>query len=365
MTRQVVHIIKNKSCDFMYHFPKGLFLAGSRVSDNRHPINEVNELKEQLIAAKRIVKNKHGLFVKKNIKVGLLMAYNLFSDSEKTEIDDLSTHIALFKHYPGLIDIFPGGVVSTNDELFINLNRYCFKLDTVSKFRLNYEFLRGTEPNVFSKTERFVAELLMKHKIISRNYRHGNAEKDECDIVDETLGKQIEVTFALKTELSNRRKNPIYDFERIVAEFNDNRFIHPSKSLIKKMSKTYSSKYQSYLAVLMIGSPDSSYTLFERLVDNLLKESIQKVPFCNYFMICYDPIKDMIYVYFPLENKLITDNECGDFDFIEKETTTYSEINDDSKYLFVLRDIFTSEIQLSILEKNHFSDFAKKIKVFF
>lgn len=364
MPSQVVHTIKTKNSDFKYHFLKGLFLAGSRISEKTHPVNEVNELKDLLISKRKITRGKHGFVLKENIKVGLLMAYNLYSDSKKTEMENLSKSITLLNPYPELGDIFKGEIVSSGNELYINLNRKCVKLDSVWKFELNYDFLRGAEPSIFSESESFVSTLLLKHGFITSNFRHGITELDECDIVDESIKMQVEVTYAFKTELKDPKKIPKNDVERILTEFSDNRFIHPSRSLINKMSKTYTSKFKHYLAILMIGTPDSSFTLFLRLLDKLQKDGVEISPFCGYFLIAYDPMNDYLCISSTMDKNVIIDEDCGEFTLIKKELISYSEVNEDDKYLFILKDIFTDETQVSIFDKKQFDEYAKNLEIF-
>lgn len=365
MPNQIIHTIKTKDSKFKYHFLSGLFLAGSTISSKVHPIMEVNYLKKILISSRKIKLSKDGLILKENIKVGLLMAYNLHSDSKVTQIENLTSNITLFKSYPELIDIFKGEIMSIDNEFFQKLHRKCIRLESVSEFRLNFGFLRGAEPNSFSQSEMFVAKLLNKHGFISNNYRHGDTNLSESDIVDDELEKQIEVTFAFKTELSNRKKGPYFDVERILTEFSNNRFIRPSKSLIGKMNKKYTSKYKSFLAILMIGKPESSYTLFLKLLDNLQSEGKFISPFYGYYLITYDPLDNYICISSTIDQKVITDDDCKDFTFVEKTITDYTKLNNKDKYLFVLKDIFTCESPILIIDKNQFDLYAKNLEIHF
>jgi hypothetical protein len=363
--KPIKHVIKTKDSSFRYHFTKGYFLAGSIISNLTHPVNEVNELRESLINSKKIIKRGSDLFLNSNYKIGLLMAYNLHCGKLENELENLSHDLNLYKSIPGLTDIFKGGVVSTENELFKNLYRKCVKFKSISSFALNYDFLKGAPPNEFSQSELFTAKLLHKHGFLTADFSHGNTELSESDIIDTNLNMQIEVTFAFKTELSNRRLSPFYNVELVLGEFSDNQFIRPSESLMKKMSNKYSPNLNPFLALLMIGTADSSLKLFERLLDKLESQGLQVSPFRGYFFIAYDPTKDHICILSTINKEIIYDEDCSDFTFVKKEPIDFSDMNEDEKYLVSLRDLFTNENQLLLMNKRDFLNYAKDIDLYF
>lgn len=365
MSKQIKHVIKTKGSSFMYHFIKGYFLAGSRISNLTHPVNEVNELRESLLKSKKIIRRDNNLILRENIKIGFLMAYNLHCGKLESELESLTQNLNLYKSLPGLMDIFKGEIVSTGNELFKNLNRKCAKFESISSFKLNYDFLKGASPNEFSQSELFAAKLLNKHGFLTKDFSHGNTDLNECDIIDKNLNIQVEVTFAFKTELSDSRLSPFYDVEKILSEFNDNKFIRPSESLMKKMSNEYTPKLNSFLAVLMIGTADSSLKLFERLINKLESQGLKVSPFKGYFFITYDPMKDYICIFSTTGKKIIYEEDCSSFTFIIKEHIDYSEMNEDEKYLISLRDLFTKENQLLLINKRDFLNYAKDINLYF
>lgn len=361
----IIHVIKTKDSSFRYHFTKGYFLAGSRISNLTHPVNEVNELRESLLRSKKLIKRGSDIFLKSNLKIGLLMAYNLHCGKLENELESLSQDLNLYKIISELPYFFKGEIVSTGNEFFINLYRKCVKFKSISSFALNYEFLKGEHPNEFSQSELFTAKILHKHGFLTADFSHGNIDLNECDIVDNNLNIQIEVTFAFKTELMDRKKRPFYDVERILSEFNDNQFIRPSESLMKKMSNEYSPELTPFLAVLMIGTADSSLKLFERLIDKLESQGLQVSPFSGYFFITYDPMKDHICILSTIKNEIIYDEDCNDFTFVKKEPIDFSDMNEDEKYLVSLKDLFTNENQLLLMNKRDFMSYAKDIDLYF
>lgn len=362
--KTILHIIRNKNNDFRYHVLKGVFLVGSKISSKNHPLAEVNIFKDSLIQSKKVKKEKDKYILKENIRVGILMAYNLFSDNLKIEIEDASNPIRLFRNMPTFRDIVNGEMISTDNEHFKRLNRYCLRIDSIWKFQLDYSFLEGNKDIEFSKSEKFVANLLLKHGFITEGYRHGDTKQKECDIVDESLNIQIEVTLAFKTTLKNHKKSPFYDTERIVSEFTDNSFIHPSESLIKKITNVYSSNYKKYLAVVLIGQPESSYTLFLRFLDKMSEKGLKESPFSGYIFICYDPIEDIIHIFSTEGQKQIDDIDCSNFQFIKKDEVKYDEMNDKDYYLIILRNIFDNRKQLSIFKRETILEYTKDMKLY-
>lgn len=364
MNKQIIHIIKNKAGDFRYHFLKGMLLKDSKVSNAVHPLHEVNILREQLIKNKKIKKIKSGYIVKDSFKVGFLMSYNLHSGELRKEIKDYASDIRLFKLTPEIDSLIKGEFISSDNQNYIELSKYSQKLEKVWFFNLNYKFIEGTHSDEFSKIEDYIAKLLNKHKYISDEYRHGIALNKECDIVDEGTNSQIEITFSFKTTLKKKKKTPYKDAERILTELSDNSFIHPSESLIGKMSKEYTDKYKKYLAIVMIGTPESSFTLFERLIDKLITGDKEISPFQGYYLIVYEPIEKYIYLTFTENQSELTEYDCSDFDFLKIEETSLDRLDDSSKYLFMLSEIFTEKKALMIFDKADYHDYAKKLKIY-
>jgi len=364
MSKQVIHTIKNRTGDFKYHFLKSVFLKGSRISGKIHPLKEVNNLKDKLIQDRKLIKMRDGYLLRKNLKVGFLMAYNLYSGELKTEIEDRANDIHLSKSTLEINSLVKGELVSTDNENYIELNKYCQKLEKVCILKLNYKFIEGASSDDFSKIESYIANLLHKHKYISGNYRHGVTNDKECDIVDEETNSQIEITFAFKTTISKKKKTPFEDVERILTEFSDNSFIHPSKSLLGKMNKEYTPKYKKYLAIVMVGTPESSFTLLDVLFKKLIDEGMEISPFIGYYMIVYEPFEEYIYLTFTGNQSQLTDNDCADFDFLKLEETTLDNLDDSSKYLFMLTNIFDNKKSIMILNKVEYLDYSNQLKVY-
>ena len=342
---------------FKYNMKKGTLKAGSIISNKEHPIKEVNDYRNQLIADKKVKKIKNNYVVIKPIKTGMLMAYNLHHGILKKQIDNEEKIYVDETTDKDIIESFDIKNMYRTDSSFINrLRTDENRIIGIYKYKINADFFRGSSPNEFSETELFVANFLKEKEEIN-NYRHGETAANEADIVDEINKKQIEVIFEYKNKISKRGKvnaDPL-----LISELIDTDLIKTSDALIKKLyKKKYDEKYEKQLAILCIGNKASTKTMLVEIQNNIEKMGYPKNAFKRIYIICIDIIDDILFYY----NGNKWDYEKNDKyskKIMSKRKIQYDEIVDDEEYLLETKNIFSGEKGIGILDGKTIKQLSK------
>ena len=130
------------------------------------------------------------------------MAFNLYSGIIKKEFE-IDYPIVINKNDDMIKQEFEiKNIFSTDSILHNNVNVGAYKLNRISKLKMNFNFISEHDADKFAPVEEVIKNLLIKYSHISNRARHGISKLKECDIVDETTNKQIEVI----TEFKNRLK---------------------------------------------------------------------------------------------------------------------------------------------------------------
>lgn len=345
---------------FKYHLEKAELKKGSLISKKVHPAIEVEDYKTKLIK-KRVLKdyNQYYYILKKTIKIGGLMAYNLFAGENKEKFD-INYPIVINSKYDSFgNEYYIKNIFSTDSILHTNVAISSYKLKKVSSLKMNFDFIREHEPNKFSPIERVIKDLLVRYSYIDKRARHGIDTLKECDIVDEKNSKQVEVIVEFKNRLKND-KMPQNNIDMLVIENTDNNLIQTSKALINKYEKKeYTEKYEKGLAIFCVGNRESVITMLNQLIKNLKSKTV-KNNFTMLYILYYDMVRDEYYWYPSLERDI--EKVAGISDkIIYKKEIDYNEMVDDEKYLIECKSIFNSGIMISYLTGKEIRDFAKKI----
>ncbi len=356
----IKYSIQNEN--FKYHMTKSELKKGSYISKKKHPLMEVEAYKNKLIS-KKVLKEYNDEFymLKKTIKIGGLMAYNLYSGKSKKEFESENPIVInntddILKQEFEIKNIF-----SIESILHNNVNIGAYKLKKISKLDMNFYFISEHDGDTFSPVEEVIKNLLIKYSYITKQARHGISRLKECDIVDEKTNKQIEVVVEFKNRLK-KDKTPQRNVDMIVIECVDNNLIKTSEALIKKyIKKEYTSKYEKQLAIFCIGTRQAVSTMIEKLA-NSLKEKEIKNKFTKLFFLFYDFVKEEYYWYPTTKNDVEKVDDIAET-IIYKNDINYIDIIDDEKYLIECENIFNSETMIAYLTGKEIKDFDKRIEL--
>lgn len=347
---------------FKYHMAKSELKKGSLISKKIHPIKDVENYKIKLIN-KKVLKdyNDDYYILKKTIRVGGLMAFNLYSGIIKKEFE-IDYPIVINKNDDMIKQEFEiKNIFSTDSILHNNVNAGAYKLNRISKLKMNFNFISEHDADKFAPVEEVIKNLLIKYSHISNRARHGISKLKECDIVDETTNKQIEVITEFKNRLK-KDKTPQKNIDMLVIECVDNNLIKTSKALIEKyIKKDYDSKYEKQLAIFCVGTRQAVATMLEKLVENL-KEKVIKNNFNKLYVLFYDFVKEEYYWYPTTNNDIEKVDNIADR-IIYKTDINYKNMLDDEKYLIECKNIFNSETMITYLTGKEIKDFANKIEL--
>jgi len=347
---------------FKYHIVKSQMKKGSLISKKIHPIKYVENYKQKLKDKKVLKEYSDDYYIlKKTIRIGGLMAYNLYSGVIKKEFE-VNYPVVINKTDEMLKQEFEiKNVFSTDSILHNNVNIGAYKLKRVSKLEMNFSFISEHDADKFAPVEKVIKNLLIKYSHISNQARHGISKLKECDIVDEITNKQIEVITEFKNRLK-KDKTPQRNIDMLVIECVDNNLIKTSNALIEKyVKKEYTSKYEKQIAVFCVGTRESVATMLEKLVDNLKKKVI-KNNFTKLYVLFYDLVKEEYYWY-PTNNNDIGKVDNIDDRIIYKTSINYKKMSDDEKYLIECKNIFNSETMITYLTGKEIKAFANKIEL--
>lgn len=346
---------------FKYHTVKGKFLKGSTISKRIHPIEYVEQIKEKLLISNKLIDKGSYYELKDTVKIGALMSYNLHHGTLKKEFENPNNIVISSTSDQKLKEEFDIRNIHSTDEIFKKtFDSDSLKLEKIYKYKIRKEFLEGNNPNDFSETEQLVFDILKKENQIT-NARHGNASLNEADIVDETLGIQIEVVTAFKLGIKDRLRQKHDSF--ILAELIDTNLTKVSEALNKKFyKKTYTTNYKKELAIFSFGDTKSTKEFLKKLKEKLEQNPNIKNNFNKIHFIIYDFIReDICYVCKDIL-KHYNENELN-LNFINKTEIDYESITDEEEYLFITKNIFKAEQGISIQKGKDFKKFAKNLRI--
>lgn len=356
----IYYSIQNEK--FKYHMTKSELKKRSLISKRIHPIKDVENYKIKLIN-KKLLKdyNDDYYILKKTIRIGGLMAYNLYSGETKEEFE-IDYPIVINKN-DNIIkqQLLIKNIFSIDDGLHNNVNAGAYKLKKISKLELSFNFISEQDSDKFSPIEEVIKNLLIKYSHISNQARHGISNSKECDIVDEITNKQIEVITEFKNRLK-KDKAPQRNVDMIVIECVDNNLIKPSKALIEKyIKKDYTSKYEKQIAVFCVGTRQAVATMLKELANSLKEQNIKNY-FTELYVLFYDFVQEEYY-WCSTNNMIIEKVDNITDRIIYKTDINYKNMLDDEKYLIECKNIFNSETMITYLTGKEIKDFANKIEL--
>lgn len=345
---------------FKYHIVKGEMKKGSIISKKTHPIAIVNEYKKKLINTKKLLDKGEYYVLKETIKVGALMAYNLHTGELEQNIDS-KNDIIINHNDKKIIDEFGIDNVYSTDAILRN-NEYkdSMLIDSIYEISVNFDTLSNQNPDEFSEVEKLFYNVLIDEKIIYSDSRHGKTENKECDIVDEKKNIQIEIVTEFKNRIK-QDKTPHRNIELFMIEMVDNNLIHSSKAILKKFfEKTYTNKYNKQIGVFCFGNQKSVKIMLEKLKENIKGKNV-KNDFSAIYIIWYDCIYDEYYFYnsngkIKKLNNIKTKIVC-------KKKIQFEDMQNNHKYLLVLKNVFKSESAVSYLTKEDIIDHLKNLNI--
>ena len=347
---------------FKYHIVKSELKKGSLISKKIHPLKEVEIYKQKLITKKCLKDYNEDYYILRNtIKIGGLMAYNLYFGEIKKEFERvnpivINTNDTLIKQ-----ELHMKNILSINSILHNNFCIDAYKLKKISTLEMNFDFISEHDPDKFSPVEEIIKKRLIKYSYISDQSRHGIASLKECDIVDEINGKQIEVITEFKNRLK-KDKTPHKNIDMLVIECVDNVFIKTSKALKEKfLKKSYTNQYEKQLAIFCIGNWESVVTMLEKLVKNLQEEVI-KNNFTKLYILFYDFVNESYYWYPTLDDEIEKIENISE-KIIYKTETKFCNIKKGNKYLIECENIFNSDIMIAYLTSEEINTLVNKINL--
>ena len=358
---------------FKYNIKKGQLKKGSTISKNIHPVQQVEDLKNRLLHSGKLKDVGNCYVLKKTFLTGLVMAKNLHlgelinTQSEKWDrsgylafVDDKTVEEVIFRN------------ITTSDS---NLSKASFmdglRIKEICKVHLDFDCLREHDGDDFSIIEQLFFDELSKRGVISKQSRHGYANKNECDIVDEENGLQIEVV----TEFKNRfrkTKTPQKDYDSVSLECIGNVFIQSSEALLNKYySKTYTNRYRKYLAIYCLGNRSAVIGMAKSMIENLKRRGKVKNDFEGLFIIWNDFVNgDKTYLMYSInkDRQPIIKEIITNVGLIKKDgRVKYSQLDptDSSTYYFwdtesIFGDINTT---IGILPSSEIIKNVKRLRI--
>lgn len=338
---------------FKYHTRKCVLMKGSIVSKDIHPVNEVEQLKKELIKAKRL-SDKHTHYIcKKNIRTGALMAYNLHQGHLVSELPQFTITI---NGRPGedtnIKEAFKLGsnVFSADNDYPRLIEKDCFKVRKIIKGSLCKDFFEREHGENFSIIELFVTEVLESVGVL-KNYRRGDAKKKECDIVDEDKQCQIEIVRFFDEKISDKvryNRKPDSEEQALLFEYCDIGYNRVPRGVLNKFTKkTYSNKYPKELAIYTIGSLEQALRKVEKLLEELDQKEDFSTEYEQIHIIVHDPlIKEEVYYCSRGREVFISDHQFAYSPLIGRTTVQLDEMLDEEKYFVIKDNLFCDVTQI-------------------
>lgn len=356
--KTIKHSIQDNK--FKYNIIKAQLKKGTYISKKIHPIKEVENYKNKLIES-RILKslNLDYYVLKKTIRIGGLMAYNLYAGELK---DEFEINYPIVLNYDKIEKEFKIKNIYSIDNIFYNnLNIDAFRLEKISNIYMNFDFINEHNPNKFMPVEETIKNQLIKFNYITSKARHGLVKDKECDIVDEESEIQIEVVTEFKNRLK-KDKSPQNNIDMMIIEYVNNNLIKPSDALLKKfIKKDYNDKYEKHLAIFCIGNIETVNTMLKKLAEEL-KEQVIKNDFKKKYILFYDLVLEKYYWYPDDNDNVILVNDVKE-KIIYKKEINYSDMINEEKYFLECKNIFTSDVIIVCLKKNEIEDFVNKMRI--
>lgn len=356
---------------FKYDVLKGELSKGSHISKATHPVAEVELLKQRLLQRKVLKDMGTYWELKKPLRTGNLMAFNLHTGQLVKESLYHQDVVVTKSEAEKLKGKFPEKQVCVTDsEIVMNSIRDTQRFSSVNIMEVDKEVFNHHGSDSFGREEAFVLKILQEQGVVSASARHGESGKKEADIVDETTGNQFEITYEFKTSLSKKKQmqpNWLFDPATLILQLVDSPFIHTSKSLIKKFEKEYTDRYRTNLVILTLGTKQAIVSMLEALSKELEKSQMTETDFSSAYIIALDfidekaifcrisPSEQFFVEQFPYKNE--------DLGFIKITPIDFSDMEDDKKYLMVCRDIFEDLFRCRYDEASELRKWAKEIRI--
>lgn len=339
----VIHQIKANG--FYYDMLKGKLKKGSTISKKVHPIKEVEMIKADLLRKHYLKDAKTVWILKKPFYTGIMMARNL-SVGEILSENDLKQNVYISpQETDALKDDFPMGSIYSSESTLLKMNkRHNYKLTNIYKIDTDKSFLQNHSSDGFGEDELYALRVLQAEGIVAEDARHGIAQNNEADIVDEKNKTQYEVVYESKLKSIKKKKDADVLFRpdtQAIRLVENNPFTIISDALINKFTKKkYSPDYKTCLVILSVGSHNSTREMMEKLASKLQKSEIN-ILFADIIIISYDFINEKTYIVQILPCK-ITERKYENirFSLIQKESVALEEMNEGSVYLVYGYDIF-------------------------
>lgn len=299
--------------------------------------------------------------LKDTIRVGATMAYNLHCGDFKSEIESNNDIVVNCLDKKVIEEFDMKNIYSTDAKLRNSLSLDSMELIGLKEVEIDFSVLSDPNPDNFSKLEKNFCDVLIQESIISNNVRHGLTANNECDIVDEERGIQIEIVTEFKNRLK-KDKTPQKNIDMFMIEAVDNNLIKSSKALIKKfMDKSYTNNYELELGIFCVGPKSSIKTMLEVLSNNLKNGNV-KNDFKKIHILWYDFITNKYYLYssYGNLNKELQDLNLG---LVKMKDINLVDMHDGRKYLMVLKNIFGKEGAISYLEKKDILTRIKELRI--
>lgn len=355
---------------FKYDVMKGQLAKRSSISKVTHPLAEVEAFKQNLLQRKLLKDEGTHWSLKKPLRTGCLMAFNLHAGRLVTKPfynQDIIVSEAEASALDGKLE--ERQICVTDSEIVMNSVRDCLRFSSVNIMEVDRSIFAHHGEDSFGKEEEFVLKILQKQGVVSEAARHGEARKKEADIVDDATGQQFEITYEFKTELSKRRMKPdfIYNPEILVMQLVDNPFIHTSRSLLKKFEKEYTDQYRSNLVILTLGTKQAVVSMLEALIEKMKEGSIENLNFENTYIIALNFIDEKVIFcrishntpffveQFPYENE-----ELG---FIRITPVNFTSMVDGCKYLMICDNIFDGVQRCRYDDATELHKWAKEVRI--
>lgn len=338
-----------KGDGFVYHTKKGILKKGSTISKAIHPVAEVEQLKAQL-ERKGAIKDAGDFYICcRNIETGALMAYNLHKG--KMEIELPHSTVVLNGNNDCDTSIkaaFQGkSFYSADNEFRHRLEKDTYRLAKLIQIKYNKSFFEGRGDGSLSEVEQFVIDALLTSKEITE-FRRGDAERRECDIVDERNGRQIEIVSFFDEKIPNnvRFKNDLYEEQALALENCDFGFNIVSDGVIKKFTKKeYTDTYEKELAIYFFGG-SSEATRKITAIEKELEVHIGKIrnDYRNIHLIIHDPLDTESVIYCSKDRCESFPDSCSKFSPVTRiAAVERDEVQDDKEYFLLTENIFNNE----------------------
>lgn len=163
---------------FKYHIVKGELKKGSTLSKKKHPLREVNDFRENLNKRNLLLDCKNNYKLKKSIKIGALMAYNLHSGELEKNIES-DNDIVIRHDDKKVIEEFDFENIYSTDSKIRNYEHMdSMIIDSIYEVELDFSKLSNHNPDQFSDVELLFFDVLKKENIISNNSRHGLSDNN-------------------------------------------------------------------------------------------------------------------------------------------------------------------------------------------